>query len=43
MKKIKLFDPAIDEREIKKAVKTLMSGFWASGAGGGQVQNLVFL
>ena len=38
MKKIKLFDPAIDEREIKKAVKTLMSGFWASGAGGGQVQ-----
>ena len=38
MKKIKLFDPAIDEREIKKAVKTLMSGFWASGSGGGQVQ-----
>jgi dTDP-4-amino-4,6-dideoxygalactose transaminase len=38
VKKIKLFDPAIDEREIKKAVKTLMSGFWASGAGGGQVQ-----
>ena len=38
MKKIKLFDPAIDEREIKKAVKTLRSGFWASGAGGGQVQ-----
>ena len=38
MKKIKLFDPAIDEREIKKAVKTLMSGCWASGAGGGQVQ-----
>ena len=38
MKKIKLFDPAIDEREVKKAVKTLMSGFWASGAGGGQVQ-----
>ena len=38
MKKIKLFDPTIDEREIKKAVKTLMSGFWASGAGGGQVQ-----
>ena len=38
MKKIKLFDPAIDEREVKKTVKTLMSGFWASGAGGGQVQ-----
>jgi len=38
VKKIKLFDPAIDEREVKKAVKTLMSGFWASGAGGGQVQ-----
>ena len=38
MKKIKLFDPAIDEREVKNAVKTLMSGFWASGAGGGQVQ-----
>ena len=38
MKKIKLFDPAIDEREVKKAVKTLTSGFWASGAGGGQVQ-----
>ena len=38
MKKKKLFDPVIDEREIKKVVKTLMSGFWASGAGGGQVQ-----
>ena len=38
MKKIKLFDPAIDEREVKKVVKTLTSGFWASGAGGGQVQ-----
>ena len=38
MKKIKLFDPAIDEREVKKVVKTLMSGFWASGSGGGQVQ-----
>ena len=38
MKNIKLFDPVIDEREIKKVVKTLKSGFWASGAGGGQVQ-----
>jgi dTDP-4-amino-4,6-dideoxygalactose transaminase len=38
VKKIKLFDPAIDEREVKKVVKTLTSGFWASGAGGGQVQ-----
>ena len=37
MKNIKLFDPVIDEREIKKVVKTLKSGFWASGAGGGQV------
>ena len=37
MKKIKLFDPAIDEHEVKKVVKTLRSGFWASGAGGGQV------
>ena len=37
MKNIKLFDPVIDEREIKKVVKTLKSGFWASGAGGGLV------
>ena len=37
MKKIKLFDPAIDEREVKKVVKTLKSGFWASGSGSGQV------
>ena len=37
MKNIKLFDPVIDECEIKKIVKTLKSGFWASGAGGGQV------
>ena len=37
MKKIKLFDPAIDEHEVKKVVKTLRSGFWASGAGSGQV------
>ena len=37
MKNIKLFDPVIDEREINKVVKTLKSGFWASGAGGGQV------
>jgi len=38
VKKIKLFDPAIDGREVKKVVKTLTSGFWASGAGGSQVQ-----
>ena len=37
MKGIKLFDPVIDENEIKKVVKTLKSGFWASGAGSGQV------
>ena len=37
MKKIKLFDPAIDEHEVKKVVKTLRSGFWASGSGSGQV------
>ena len=37
MKGIKLFDPVIDEREVKKVVKTLKSGFWASGAGSGQV------
>ena len=37
MKQIKLFDPVIDQREVKKVVKTLKSGFWASGAGSGQV------
>ena len=37
MKGIKLFDPVIDEHEVKKVVKTLKSGFWASGAGSGQV------
>ena len=37
MKGIKLFDPVIGENEIKKVVKTLKSGFWASGAGSGQV------
>ena len=37
MKQIKLFDPVIDQREVKKVVKTLKSGFWASGSGGGQV------
>ena len=40
MKGIKLFDPVIGENEIKKVVKTLKSGFWASGAGSGQVHEL---
>jgi perosamine synthetase len=34
---IKLFSPSINNLEIKKAVKTLKSGFWASGAGTGNV------
>ena len=37
MKKIKLFDPVIDENEIKKVVKTMKSKFWASGSGPGNV------
>jgi len=37
MKKIKLFDPVIDENEIKKVVKTIKSKFWASGSGPGNV------
>ena len=37
MNKIKLFDPVIDKKEINNVVKTLKSGFWASGAGHGQV------
>ena len=37
MKKIKLFDPVIDKNEINAVVKTLKSGFWASGSGSGNV------
>ena len=37
MKKIKLFDPIIDENEIKQVVKTIKSKFWASGSGSGNV------
>ena len=37
MKKIKLFDPIIDENEIKQVVKTIKSKFWASGSGPGNV------
>ena len=32
-KKIRLFSPAFDDREIKAAVKALKSSTWASGAG----------
>ncbi len=35
--KIKLFSPKLDNLEIKRVVKTLKSGFWASGAGIGNV------
>ena len=37
-KKIKLFDPVIDEHERKKIIKVLDSHFWASGAGIGYVE-----
>jgi perosamine synthetase len=37
MKKIKLFDPIIDQFEEKTITKILHSGFWASGTGAGQV------
>jgi dTDP-4-amino-4,6-dideoxygalactose transaminase len=33
MKKIKLFDPEIGISEEREMIKTLRSGFWASGAG----------
>ena len=35
---IKLFSPTINDLEINRVVKTLKSGFWASGAGIGNVQ-----
>jgi dTDP-4-amino-4,6-dideoxygalactose transaminase len=37
-KKIKLFDPVIDEHERKKIIEVLDSHFWASGAGIGYVE-----
>ena len=37
MKKIKLFDPVFDQNEIRAVIKSLKSGFWASGAGSGNV------
>ena len=33
VRKIKLFDPAIDKEEISSVTKVLKSKFWASGAG----------
>lgn len=36
--KIKLFSPSSDNSEIKNVVKTIKSGFWASGAGTGNVK-----
>ena len=36
-KKIKLFDPIIDNKEFLALEKTLKSKLWASGAGGKQV------
>ena len=38
MKKIKLFDPVIGISEEREIIKTLRSGFWASGSGNGKVQ-----
>ena len=38
MKLIKLFDPIIDKNEEKAILRTMKSGFWASGAGTGQVE-----
>ena len=37
-KKIKLFDPTIDNEEEKSIVKTLRSHLWASGSGEGYVK-----
>ena len=34
---IKLFSPVLSNSEIKSVIKTLKSGFWASGAGTGNV------
>ena len=38
-KQIKLFDPVIDKKEIASVVKTLKTKFWASGAGGTNVNS----
>ena len=38
MKKRKLFDPVIGISEEREIIKTLRSGFWASGSGNGKVQ-----
>ena len=35
--KIKLFDPAIGNSEEREAIRTLRSGYWASGVGSGKV------
>ena len=37
-RKITLFEPSINNREVKALEKTLKSGFWASGAGTGNVK-----
>ena len=37
MKKIKLFDIAIDEKEIHALIKTAKSKLWATGSGVGNV------
>ena len=37
-KQIKLFDPVINDDEIKSVVKVLKSHFWASGSGSGNVE-----
>ena len=37
-KQIKLFDPVINDDEVKAAVKVLKSHFWASGSGTGNVK-----
>lgn len=37
LKSIKLFDPVVGQEEEKKIKKVLLSGFWASGAGSGNV------
>ncbi len=38
MKRIKLFDPKIDKNEEKAILRTIRSGYWASGSGTGQVE-----
>ena len=37
-RQIKLFDPVINDDEVKAAVKVLKSHFWASGSGSGNVK-----